>query len=104
MFARNSTPNDLANHYQASRNAHASLERLPVRTLQLREAVDDCECGINGTLGCILLPLRITKVGEHAIAQELGDKPVERGNCPSTSILVAFDQRAHVFRVDLVSQ
>ena len=91
MFARDSAPNDVANHHDASGNSNASLERLPVRTFQLGEAVDDRECGINRTFRCILLGLRVTKIGEHTIAHELGDKAVEPGDCASACVLVAPD-------------
>ena len=104
MFARDSAPNDIANYDQARGNADAGFERLPVRTLYLAEAVDNRECGINRTFRCILLGLRITKIGEHTVAHELGDESVEPSDCPSACVLVALDQRAHVFRIDLVSQ
>src|SRR5437879_1727555 len=104
MFARSATPNNVANHHDASGYAHASLESLSVGTFQLHQIVDERKRGINGTFSCIFLGLRITKVGKHTIAHELGDKTVKPGDSPSTSVLVAFDQRAHVFRVDLVSQ
>ena len=104
MFARGSTPNDVANHHDASGNSDASLEGLPLGTFQLHHAVDDPERGINGTFSRVFLGLWVTKISEHTIAHELGDEAVEPGNCASAYILIALDQRAHVFRIDLVSQ
>ena len=104
MFARDSAPNDIANHYDASSNTHASLERLRVDTFQLRQTVDDRECGINGTFRRVLLGLWVTKISEHTIAHELGDKAVEPGDCASACVLVAPNQCAHFFRIELVSQ
>src|SRR5436190_477126 len=104
MFARDSAPNDVANHHNASGNAHASLEGLPLRTLQFRYAVDDRERGINGTFRCIFLGLWVTKINEHTIAHELGDKAVKPSDCAGTSVLITPDQYAHLLRVNGVSQ
>src|SRR5205814_5744052 len=104
MFACDSTSNDVANHDDPSGNADAALESSAVGTFQLHQIVDDRECRVNRTFRCILLGLWVTKIGEHAIAQELGDKAIEPSDCASACILVAPDQRAHFFRVKCASQ
>src|ERR1043166_1201445 len=100
MFARDPAPNDISNPHQTRGNADPTLERLPVGTLQLLATVDDRERGINRTLRCIFLGLRIAEVGEHTVAHEFGDETVEPSDCPRAYILIAPDQckigRAHV--------
>ena len=104
MFTRNSSSNDVPNYHDACGYADSRFERLSIGTFQLLEAINNRERGINGTFGCILLRLRITKISEHPIAHELGDKAVKRRNCTRTCVLIAPDERTHFFRINLVSQ
>jgi hypothetical protein len=41
---------------------------------ELRNSLDKIEPGLNGTLGVVLVRLRITEIGENAIAHVLGDE------------------------------
>ena len=48
----------------------------------------------------VLVGARIAEIGEHAVAHELGDKPLEARDHPGAGVLIGADHIAHVLGVE----
>ena len=82
--------NELANHRQASRNPDAHLRGLPAYCRQARNCINDAQCRAHSLLAGILTGFRVAEIGQHAIAEVLGDPACvflnHRRNCGTVAI------------------
>jgi hypothetical protein len=77
FLARCALANQVAHDHLASRDAHARPEARLRQRGQAAHALDQLKSGAHRPLSIVLVGLRPAEVGEHAIAQELGDVPFE---------------------------
>ena len=65
---------EVADDDQPSRDPDAHLQRRTGHSDELRRRLDDGQAGLHGAFGVVFVGLRITKIGEHAVAHIFGDK------------------------------
>ena len=70
-------PDEVADHHQPGRDAHARGERRAPGRAQPAHRVEDLEPGADRPLGIVLVRLGEAEIGQHAVAQEPGDVAVE---------------------------
>ena len=88
----------------AGRDADACLQRLTIGTLQPRDRSDDLERRADGAFCRLFLRLWVSEVGEHAVAQVLGDVSVELGDNGGAGLAITAQQLVQVLRVELARE
>ena len=89
----------VARHDLAGRDADARRERH--REAEAADRVDEVEPGPDRALGIVLVRLRIAEIGQHAVAQKLGDVALEALDRPGAAVLVGAHDLAQVLGVEL---
>lgn len=75
------------------------MQRNLCNGLELRRRLRDLEPGPHGAFGVVLVGLRISETGEHAVARVLGDEAAVRLNPASATLVIGRDDFAHVLRI-----
>ena len=88
----------VARHDLAGRDADARRERH--REAEAADRVDEVEPGPDRALGIVLVRLRIAEIGQHAVAQKLGDVALEALDHPGAAVLVGAHDLAQVLGVE----
>jgi hypothetical protein len=100
VLLRGSGPDDLADNDQAGGDADACLQPPSVRPLDLADRRQHADCGADGALCRVLVGVRKTEIGKHAVAHELGDEPAKTAYGTGGSILIAPHQCAQRLWID----
>ena len=83
LLLRRALADQVADHDQAGRDADPGRERRARRAARSRPtASTSCEPGAHRPLGIVLVRLRPAEIGQHAVAHELGDVPLEAARSP----------------------
>lgn len=67
--------------------------------LQIRHGLDEREAGAHGLLGIVLMRLRITEIGEHAVAHISRHDSLIAVDYLGDAVVKERHQLAHVFRI-----
>ena len=91
---------EVAHDHEAGRDPDPRRERLPGRGGEPGDGLDDRQAGPHGALGLVLVRPGPAEVGQHAVAHELGDVPVEARDLARDRVLVGAQDLAHLLRVE----
>ena len=64
------------------------------------DRVHQVEAGPDRPLGIVLMRLRVAEIGQHAVAQELGDVALEALDHPRAAVLIGAHDLAQVLRIE----
>jgi hypothetical protein len=101
---RNAGADDLTDNDKPRRDTDPRLQTHPVRAPNRADVRRDGESGTDGAFGRIFEGARKPKVGEDAVAHELGDEAAEPADRTSTDILKTPYQRAQKLGVYAAGQ
>src|SRR5262249_61172490 len=90
--------NEIADHDQARRDPNTRPERL--LDTQLADRLDDRQSRPDGTLGIILMGVRIAEIDEHPIAHVPGHEAVEPGDRLRAALIIGADYRTQILWVE----
>jgi hypothetical protein len=103
-FLRRPLSDQLADHDQTGRDADPRRQRLTSRVAQVPDRSGDGEPGPHRTLRLVLVRLRPTEIGQHAVTHVLGNVAIPAPHHFSTAVLIGANDFAHVLRVELGGQ
>jgi len=92
---------EIADHNQTGRDPDAHMQRRTGRGDEFRRRLDDGKPGSNGALGVVLVRLGIAKVGEHAVAHVLRDKPAVALDPLGAAMMISANYPMQIFRIEL---
>ncbi len=90
-------PDKVPDHHQAGGNPNPHLYGL--RSRERSNRIDQREAGPNGTLGVILMRLRIAEINQHAVAHIFRDEAPEAAHSIGDARLIGRNDLAQVLRV-----
>jgi hypothetical protein len=88
----------IARHDLAGRDADARRERH--RKAQAADRIDEVEPRPDRALGIVLVGLWVAEIGQHAVAQKLGDVALEPGDHCGDARLVRVHHLAQILRIE----
>jgi hypothetical protein len=99
FLLRRALPDQVANHYEAGRNAHAGRQRRAIGP-QSSHSADQLQAGVDRTLGIALMGPRPAEINERMIACVSGEVPVPTLDHPSAALLIGVDHPAHILGIE----
>ena len=100
LLARGAAADQVAHHHQPRRDPDPGGQRLAFRRGQPADGPQDVQPGPDRALGVVLVGPGEAEVGEHAVAHELGDVPLEAGDLARDRVLVGADDLAQVLGIE----
>ena len=91
LLVRRAFARQPAHHDGAGADAHARGQALVGA-----EAMDQRQARTHGALGVVLVGARPAEVGQHAVAEEVGDVAVELGHHARAGLVEGLDQLTHL--------
>jgi hypothetical protein len=99
VLRRPANPIDLADHRQPSCDPDANLSRTAVRKREACNRIDRRESSPDGTLGIVLMRLRVAEIRQGTIAHRAGNEPAEAHDAFADAAMKSAERLAHVLRV-----
>src|SRR5262249_22376559 len=90
---------EVADHYQAGRDADANRERFPGARLELGNGGNDIEPRPHGSLSIVFVREGIAEIGQYPVAPELSEEAVIGSRNTGTGGVIGIDHGAHVLRI-----
>ena len=92
---------EIADHNQTGRDPNPHLQRRAGRCDQFRHRFNNGKPRSNGALGVVFVGLRKAKIGEHAVAHILRDKPGVALNQLGGAMMIRANHAVQVFGIEL---
>src|SRR5215472_6602732 len=93
-------PNQITDQHDAGRDADAHLKGGSMACWNSGRCLDQRESATHCAFSVILMGLWIAKVGKHAIAHVLGDKPTRLANHLRAAAMIGTHDVSHVLGVE----
>ena len=104
LLAGRALADEVAHDHEAGRDADPRRERLPGRRGEPADGLGDRQARPHGALGLVLVRPGPAEVGQHAVAHQLGDVPVEARDLARDRVLVGAQDLAHLLRVEAAAR
>jgi hypothetical protein len=100
LLARHTLADEIAHDHQAGGDANPCRERLSGWGGEPADCRDDGQTGLHCALGVVLVREGPAKVGQHAIAHQLGHVSADARDLARDGVLIGVQNHAHVLRVE----
>src|SRR6516165_1293194 len=91
---------EVADHYQAARDADANRERFPGARLELGNRGNDIQSRPHGSLGIVFVREGIAEIGQYPVPPELGEEAVIASRNTGAGGVIGIDHGTHVLRIE----
>ena len=100
LFLRGTLADQIADHHQPGSDADPHLQPHRRDGVEPGHLLHQLQCRAHRALGIVLVGPRIAEIGEHAVADVLGDKPAAAADHLGNAAVIGADDLTQILRVE----